>query len=249
MSMYPKGQEASAASKLNTFWSSFTYQTFYNDWTGGYVTGLLIKSGLYDSSPLKKTLASLQSGAFQRELGVGATDLISANYVYFGSSQQSTSVMTTGIYASSSDYGIFPIVNYNSYQLLTGNIIYSVDLINAVKFCQSKGAALSSISIDVVLGAGKTIASINASGYKSLQVLMRYLQINSYNSVMQSITNAQHDYQGINVRTIVYPSQNLPGSLYPYDYTSTQISQQISLGINDGKAAGKATESEVNPTE
>lgn len=206
------------------------------------MTGLLLKSGLYDSSPLKKTLASLQTGSFQRTLGVGALDLISSNYVYFGSEKQSPSTMTTGIFASVSDYIFFPIVNYNLYQLVSGDVIYSADLINAITTCQSKGASLSDISVDVVLGAGKTINTINASGYTSLQALMRYLQINSYNNVMQSITNAEHDFPGVNVRHVIYPSQNLPSVLYPYDYTSDQISQQIALGIQDGKAAGLSYE-------
>lgn len=238
VSQFAKGQEAAAATKLNSFWVGFSYETFYVDWTGWYVTGLLLKSGLYDSTPLKKTLASLQTGAFQRTLGVGTTDLMTANYVYFGSNQQTASVMTTGIYASASDYGLFPIVNYQSYQLLSGNIIYSADLINAVKYCQSKGASYSDISIDVVLGAGKNLTPVDASTFKSLQVLMRYLQINSYNGVMQSITNAKHDYQGINIRSIVYPSADLPNPLYPYDYTTAQIRQQLSLGIADGQSAG-----------
>jgi hypothetical protein len=235
ISMYGKGQEAAAAAKLTAFWSSFSYQTFYQDWSGGYVTGLLLESGIYDSSPMKKTLASLQTGAFQRALGVGTTDLISANYVYFSSYQQASSAMTTGIYASASDYGLFPIVNYNGYQLVSGNVIYSADLIDAINYCSSKGASYSDISIDVVLGAGKTINKIDASNYKSLQVLMRYLQINSYNSVMQAINNAQHYYKGINIRSVVYPSQNLPGALFPYDYTPAQLQQQIALGIQDGK--------------
>lgn len=235
MSMYPKGQESAAASKLNSFWAAFTYEDFYQDWTGWYVTGLLIKSGLYDSSPYKKTLTNLQTGAFQRVLGVGSVDLVSASYVYFQSTQQTTSVMATGIYASTSDYGLFPIVNYNKYQLLGGSILYSADLIHAVQYCTSIGAKNSEISIDVILGAGKTITPIDASSYNSLQSLMRYFQITSYNNVMQVINNAKHDYQGINVRSIIYPSQNLPGALYPYDYTPAQLQQQINLGIQDGK--------------
>ena len=235
LSMYPKGQEASAATKLSSFWTSFQYQSFYQDWVGGYVTGLLLMSGLYDSSPMKKTLAGLQTGSFARTLGVGATDLISSKYVYFQSDQQTATVMKTGIYASASDNGWFPIVNYNSYQLLTGAILYSADLVNAVNYCTKKGSAISEITVDVVLGSGKTITNIDASHYKTLQVLMRYFAINSYNNAMQCITNAKHEFSGLNIRTTIYPSQTLPSALYPYEYTAAQLEQQLNLGITDGK--------------
>ena len=238
VSMYAKGQESAASSKLNSFWSGFSYATFYQDWTGGYVTGLLLKSGLYDSTPMQKTLSTLQTGSFQRVLGVGTTDLISSNYVYFSSSQQSDAAMKTGIYASAADYGIFPIVKYGAYQLISGNVIYSADLLSAIDACTAKGAADSDISIDVVLGAGKTISSVDASQYKSLQALMRYLQINSYNNVMQTITHTQHEHPSVKIRSTVFPSVNLPTALYPYDYTNVQIQQQIKQGIADGTKAG-----------
>lgn len=242
LSMFAKGQESAAATKLNSFWTSFTYDMFYQDWAGGYVTGLLLKSGLYDSSPLKKTLGGLQTGSFARVLGVGATDLISAQYVYFESDQQSTSSMSTGIYASASDYTLFPIVYSGLKQLLTGAILYSADLISAVQYCEKKGASISEISVDVVLGAGKTITPVDASNYKTLQVLNRYFAISSYNGVMQAITNAKHDFTGLNVRTIVYPSQDLPNPPQAYEYTPQQLQQQISLGISDGKKIAVALE-------
>jgi predicted patatin/cPLA2 family phospholipase len=237
VSMYAQGEESEAASKLSSFWSNFNYESFYVDWKGGVVTGLLSKTGLYDTTPMKKTISSLQTNKFQRTLGVGATDLLTANYVYFGSNQQSESTMSVGVLASASDYGIFPIVDYSSFQLLSGSILYSVDLIRAINTCQSLGAQLKDISIDVVLGAGKTINSVDASSYKTIQVLLRYLQINSYNSVMKAITNALHDFPGINIRSTVFPSKNIPSALYPYDYSKSQILQQISLGVSDGKQA------------
>lgn len=235
LSMYAKGQESSAATKLNSFWTSFTYDMFYQDWTGGYVTGLLLKSGLYDTSPMKKTLTGLQTGAFARVLVAGTTDLISAQYNYFESDVQSSSSMATGVYASASDYGIFPIVYSGIKQLVTGSILYSADIISGVNYCKKKGFTISNMSVDVVLGAGKTMTPVNASNYKTLQVLMRYFAISSYNGVMKAITNAQHDFAGLNIRTIVYPSQDLPSASQPYEYTPEQLQQQIALGIADGK--------------
>jgi hypothetical protein len=184
---------------------------------------------------MKKTLDGLQTGNFGRVLGVGTTDLVSSKYVYFQSNQQTATVMKTGVYASASDYAWFPIVKYSSYQLLTGSILYSADIVSAVNYCKSQGAAISDITVDVVLGAGKTIANVDASHYKTLQVLMRYFQISSYNNVMAVVNNAKHEFAGLNVRSIIYPSQQLPSASYPYEYTAAQLQQQISLGIADGK--------------
>jgi hypothetical protein len=72
------------------------------------------------------------------------------------------------------------MVVHEDYWLLDGSIIYAVDILNAITTCRSKGHADDNIIIDVILSSGKTIKTVDAEDYKTLDALMRWLEISSY---------------------------------------------------------------------
>ena len=51
-----KGQEAAAATKMETFWKAATNTKLYKDWIGGIARGLFFEGGLYNSAPLEDFL-------------------------------------------------------------------------------------------------------------------------------------------------------------------------------------------------
>lgn len=231
------GKEATLATTLYNFWNNFTFSQIYKDWIGWIVTGLKYESGLYDSSPMKKTITSLASGTYQRWLGVGTTDLLSANYVFFNSTGVSKTNMITGIYAAASNYGVFPFVSYNNMQLITGHIKFSVDILRAVNQCYNLGYTQSNIIVDVVLSAGRNSTSVDTSEFKTLQVMARFAEIEAYDIFMQVVSDAKHDFPNINIRTQIFPSSKPPSVLYPYDYTQSQLQTMLALGTKDAKTA------------
>lgn len=52
----PSGSEQTAAEQMQKFWLDAGNNKLYQEWYGGVVTGLLLKGGLYDNSPLKDFL-------------------------------------------------------------------------------------------------------------------------------------------------------------------------------------------------
>ena len=237
---YAIGQEAAAASKLASFWTSFTYETFYTDWIGGIIVGLLKESGLYDTSPLKKTITGLTPKKFERWLGVGATDLISGNYVFFNSSSLATPNFEIGVRASATEPGFFNVIPYNTLQLVSGHIKFSVDLLSAVNQCYNLGYAQNQIIAHVILGGGLKINQVDAINYKTLQVTKRYFEIAAYDSFLQVVKDAQHDFPEINIQYTIYPSAALNHTLYPYDFTPQELADQLALGQQDALNAIKA---------
>jgi predicted patatin/cPLA2 family phospholipase len=237
----PQGQEQNVTSKLNTFWSSFTYSAIYQDWIGGLITGLTLESGLYDSSPLKKTVTKLSPTKFQRWVGVGTTDLLTGSYVFFNSSGQTLANMQTGIYASASEPGILPIVKYSSgkYQLVSGSIKFSVDLLSGINACEQLGYSNANTIIHAVMGAGLKLKEVEAINYKTLQVTLRYLEIVAFDLFMQVLENAQHDFPDVNIEYTIYPSTHLNRTLVPYDFTPAELQQQLTLGQQDAQNAVK----------
>lgn len=229
------GSEATAAASLVSFWESSSYSDFYEDWTGGLVEGLLEKSGLYNSAPLTATLTKLAgSGNFGRQVVVGATDLVTGDYITFNKTLALSDILT-GTAGSFSMAGVFPVTPLEDLVLMDGSIKFSVDILSAVTHCQSQGYDNSDIIIDVALVAGKTINPVDASKYKTLQVLIRYLEISSYDGVMQVVENAAHDYPGVTLRNVVEPSASMPDQAdpWPYDYSASDIKSMVQMGISD----------------
>ena len=229
------GSEAQAAASLVSFWESSTSSDFYEDWTGGLIEGLLQKSGLYNSAPLTSTLTKLAgSGNFGRQVVVGATDLVSGDYVTFNKTLALADILT-GATGSFSMSGVFPVTVLDDLVLMDGSIKFSVDILSAVTHCQSEGYDNSDIIIDVAMVSGKTINPIDASKYKTLQVLIRYLEISSYDGTMQVVENAQHDYPGVTLRNIVQPSGSMPNQAdpWPYDFSSSDLKSMVQMGISD----------------
>ena len=241
---YAPGSEAAAADALTSFWEASTYEDFYVDWSGGIVEGLINKSGFYDSTPLTATIQKLTaSGSFQRETVVGATDLFSGDYVTFNNSM-ALADLQTGAVGSFSMSGVFPVTPIANEMLIDGSIKFKVDIMSAVTSCQAAGYKNNNIIIDIAMVAGKTINPVNAADYKTLQVVIRYLEIQSYNGVMQVVENAAHDYPGVTLRAVVSPSATLPGQLdpWPYDFSASDLKAMVQMGIND---ATKAVQSSI----
>ena len=87
LSRFAKGQESEAVTFLTNFWTQFKSKQFYNDWLGGYIEGLFWQTGLYDTTPMKTTIADklIPNDKFERMLVVGSTNLKDATFVTFNS--------------------------------------------------------------------------------------------------------------------------------------------------------------------
>lgn len=234
---YAKGQESVAAGKLLSFWGNFTYSQVYSDWVGGLITGLLYESGLYDSAPLKKTLTKLAPSAFARWVNVGATDLISGNYVAFNSSGQTLATMITGALASASEPGILPFVNYNKLQLVSGVLNFGIDILHGVNGCEKLGFSPSQTVIHGIMGAGRSLGTTSAAKFNTIQASMRYAEIAAFELYEDTIENARLDFPGIQIPYLIYPSQQLNRTLVPYDYTPSELAEQLAVGQQDAKNA------------
>ena len=233
------GSESNAAAALTAFWTNFSAKQFYKSWLGGIFRGYYFKTSLYDSEPMISTIEKLQSGPFQRFFGVGTTDLASGSYVFFNSTGQSSASMATGILASASEGGIFSIVEYKSFKLVSGTTKTALDLLQGISACQSMGYSPNNIIIDVVLSAGKTVGEKDPSEYKTYNVLMRYLEISSSDNQNVVIENTELNYPQVNIRSVIMNHNRLADAFGPYDYWKFQRERQLAFGEEDAKNAVK----------
>jgi hypothetical protein len=141
------------------------------------------------------------------------------------------------LYSSFAIAGFFPPVEAFGSQFFDGSTIWDIDIFTAVNKCKAQGFAEKDIVIDVILTSAANLQKVDASGYKSLSMLFRYLEITSFYGSMDGLLRAKFAYPHANFRYAISPSTALPSSLFPMNLSKKQITDMIALGESDAKAA------------
>ena len=157
----------------------------------------------------------------QRWIDVGLTDVLKGKYTDFTETQLTGDEFFNVLYAQFAQAGFFPPVEFDNTDWFDGSTIWDLDIFSVVNKCQETHAD-EDIVVDVVLTSEKTLSTVDASEYKSLQMLWRYLAVSRYYSNMDGLLRAQFAYPNVTFRNVVAPSADLPSSIYPLvsDYPS-----------------------------
>ena len=144
------------------------------------------------------------------------------------------------MYAQFAAAGVFPPVEYNNTDYFDGSTIWDLDIFSVVNECQAKGYADADIVVDVLLTSEKTLKTVDASNYHSIQMLWRYLEVSRYYSNMDGLLRAQFAYPNVTFRHTVAPSADMPSSYYPLNLKQADVDTIYQLGVTDGTAAAQA---------
>ena len=238
---YAVGQESDAAERMKTFWTNSANTKLYKNWLGGIAEGLLIKGGLYNDEAmlgfLKTELADITPS--QRWIDVGLTDVLKGSYVDFKPEDLTGDDFYNTMYAQFAQAGVFPPVEFNDTDYFDGSTIWDLDIFSVVNKCKDMGFADTDIIVDTILTSEKTLSKVDASEYKSLQMLWRYLQVNRYYSNMDGFLRAKFAYPQVTFRHKVAPSEKMPSSFYPLNLKQDDTDKIWDLGVKDGEAAAK----------
>ena len=243
---YAAGSEADAAARMKTFWENSATTKLYKDWLGGLAEGLLLKGGLWNDKAvldfLKTEMADITPT--QRWIDVGLTDVLKGTYVDFKSADLAGDDLYNVMYSQFAQAGIFPPVEYQNTDYFDGSTIWDLDIFSVVNQCQAQGFADADIVVDVILTSEKTLKTVDASNYKSIQMLWRYLEVSRYYSNMDGLLRAQFAYPNVNFRHTVAPSTSMPSSWYPLNLESGDVDTIYNLGVTDGTAAAAGSTTE-----
>ena len=238
LAAYPAGQESDAADRMKTFWDNSTNTKMYKNWLGGLAEGLLLKGGLWNDAPtldfLKSELKDVSPT--NRWIDIGLTDVLKGTYVDFEEEDLSGDNLYNVLFAQFASAGIFPPVEYNNTDYFDGSTIWDLDIFSVVNKCQDLGYDDSNIVVDVIMTSEKTLKTVDASDYHSIQMLWRYLEVSRYYSNMDGLLRAQFAYPNVYFRNVVAPSAEMPSSWYPLNLKQDEVDQIWELGVADGKA-------------
>ena len=224
---------------MKTFWDNSTNTELYKDWLGGLAEGLLLKGGLWNDQPTLDFLKSELSdvSATNRWIDIGLTDVLKGTYVDFKEEDLSGDNLYNVLFAQFASAGFFPPVEFNNTDYFDGSTIWDLDIFSVVNKCQDLGYDDSNIVVDVIMTSEKTLKTVDASEYHSIQMLWRYLEVSRYYSNMDGLLRAQFAYPNVTFRNVVAPSAEMPSSWYPLNLKQEDVDQIWDLGVADGQAA------------
>ena len=216
LASFAVGQEAQAASRMQTFWDNSANTRLYKEWPGGVTEGLLVKGGLYNNKPLYNFLATELTDILpnQRFVDVGLTNVLDGTYKDFFAADLTGTELIQVMFGSFAYAGFFAPEAAMGADWFDGSTIWDLDVFSAVNKCLETHAP-EDIVLDVLLTSTKSLKQVDASNYKSIDMLWRYLHVAHYYSVMDGLLRAQFAYPTINFRHIISPSADLPDTRYP----------------------------------
>lgn len=234
---FPKGQERNATDNALKIWREITQSDIYKEWSwGGIVRGLLHETSLYDSSPfggyIRKELSSPLRG-----LLVSATNAETGVSKTWDETTEWTTLLRA-IDASSAFPGFFaPVQDLDNTTYYDGSTSYAVDIFGAINKCVDMGYDYSQIVIDVILCSGATFNVEDVSEYRTIPMLLRYLEIERFYDTMELLERAMNDFKGVDFRHVVAPTSKLEPGLIPLVFSHEEIEKMISKGREDAKQA------------
>jgi len=201
---------------MQTFWDNSANATLYKEWPGGVTEGLLVKGGLYNNKPLHNFLTTELADILpnQRFIDVGLTNVLDGTYKDFFAADLTGTELVDVMFGSFAYAGFFAPEAAMGTDWFDGSTIWDLDIFSAVNKCLETHAP-EDIVVDVLLTSTKTLKQVDASNYKSIDMLWRFLHVSHYYSVMDGLLRAQFAYPTINFRHIISPSADLPDTRYP----------------------------------
>lgn len=148
----------------------------------------------------------------QRYTDVGLTNVLTGAFV------DNVATLDTNlqdvIFASFAYAGFFPPAESMGNTWFDGSVIWDLDIFSAVNKCLETHAQ-ADIVVDVLLSSEKTLKTVDASNYNSVQMGIRFLEVSRYYGAMDGLLRAQFAYPEVQFRHVISPSGELSSSHLP----------------------------------
>jgi predicted acylesterase/phospholipase RssA len=234
LAMYAKGDEGNMTEFLLDIWRNIKASDVYQDWSGGIIDGILFRPSIYDTSPLNDFLHEKFTKPIQRKITIGTCNANNGSFVRFDESLSHEDLITA-VRCSSAMPIIFPYVEFQNETYIDGGSVLNLDVGGAIERCREITDNDNDIIVDVILCTGAHLKDVDQSADTTLQMLDRYLQIDSFSNALDDLLHAKDDYSYINFRYIIMPSSTLPSGEIPLGFKPEQIEEMISMGQSDAK--------------
>lgn len=178
-------------------------------------------------------------------MDIGITDVVDGSYKDFSAANITAGAnLVEALYASLSVAGFFPPADVLNSYYFDGSAVWDIDIFTAVNRCKDLGFAEEDIVVDVIMTSSANLKDVDASDFKSLQMLMRYAEISSFYNSMDGLLRAKFAYQKANFRYVVSPTGSIGSAMTPFSMSEKKVQSAYDLGFSDAqKVAANSTQS------
>eukprot|EP01133_Synstelium_polycarpum_P013666 gene13666-16094_t len=223
------GDEKAGVQYLVDRWNTINAASVYKDWFGGPIDGLLLRQGIYDTTPLEEYLtANLNvslAAASNRQLLIGATNLDTGIIDFFNNTE---SHLVLAVKASSSIPGIFPPTTIRGNTYVDGGATYMTPITDTARLCYDTGA--TEVILDAIID-GSMNKFDNVTGLKTIPLLLRSGAIVSTNIFAKDVETTFQAFPDVKINVFT-PSQPLPGNALDFLYCA----EMIPIGYKDASS-------------
>jgi len=151
-----------------------------------------------------------------RDVSIGIVDALKGQYKEFEDEDLSQgNNIVDSLFASFSVPGFFAPTDAFGSKFFDGSAVYEIDIPTAINKCLEK-TTQENVVVDVLLTSSAELKTVDAKDYRSVGMLFRFLEINSYYHSMDGLLRAKFAYPNVNFRYVISPSKTLPTSWEPY---------------------------------
>ena len=144
------GQEQAMAQHLIDTWTLIKNQSMIAPaWPGSTFHSLFYKPSLYDTKPLKAFLTTRMGTAIQRNVTVGATNLVTGVFTDF-TEQLGIQDLITATMCSAAPPVAFPPIKFMDTWYIDGWVTMNQDGFEPIKRCINQGYAPADITLDMI---------------------------------------------------------------------------------------------------
>jgi predicted acylesterase/phospholipase RssA len=206
VSVYEIGDEENMVNDLSMKWQQLTEDQLLTRWKpAGMITGVLKKSGVFDTSPLHKFLDEFfaeHNNTIHRKFVVSSVDANTGSYHLFN---ETTEDPMKAILSSASIPFVFPDQDWSQFGMvgIDGGTVWNTNLVSAVQRCREKVDDDSKITVDILVCFGYDIDKDFKTSGNTIDNYMRFIQIRDYYNGMDDVLNFMRAYPEVNFRYYV----------------------------------------------
>ena len=199
-------------------------------WNWGIIFGFFYESSLYDASGLYDFVEDYFSDSkFYRHMHLGIADVLDGKFKSFKQSHGSEELIQV-LKASLAFPGVFKAVEAFDSLWFTGSAIYEIDILSAIKHCESVGYDEENIVIDVIVSGNPHLAHKLAQYYNAFGIAERTFEVQTYYQQMYGLLRAKAGHPGVDFRHVIGPNRDMPNKVVPIEFTVEEVKKQLYQG-------------------
>ena len=233
---YDLGKESEATDFLIETWRDIKGKgDIYQNWWGGYIQGLLLETGLYNTAPLKSKLESIiQNRELKRRFICGATNYMTGEFKTFDEINLQKHEYVDAVASSASYPVVFPLMNFRGNVYMDGGVRINIDISSGINKCLDMGYDDEAIVVDVVMLSSSILPNPPKKTHP-IGVLSRYIEISGFDKTMGDFEYTTMSFPHVNFRYVVAPTKKLPSGAIPLTFSPEEIEEMIDMGMKDAK--------------